>query len=244
LHSERRQASGHVLAACLCLLSALGCGPALGHPDLLSQIEVLDAQIAEQPGDAGLLVQRGDLYRRHGDFTAASRDFSAARVIDPSFSEHDFYSGRLALEMGDQQTALTQLGQYLQQNPQHAAAWTLHGDAQLALGQPLAAAGDYARAISTSAHPSPTLFVQQARALDAAGQDHQEAALQVVDQGLERFPREVSLLGTGTDIALSLGQFEKAQGYLEVLPPSIRALPQWQSREARVAAARAQARPQ
>lgn len=222
-----RPASGWLMASLLLLA-----GAAWAHPELLQQIQRLNAEIAAQPGNLELLLQRGDLYRRDGNFEAATRDFKAAREIDPNYTEYDFYSGRLALEMGDRQKALDQLGLYLQQNPDHAAAWTLHGDAQLALGRPLEAAGDYAQAISTSAHPSPTLFVQQAQALDKAGQQHQPAALQVIDQGLQLFPREVSLLGLGTDIALALGEHEKALGYMDVLPAPIRALPQWQAREA------------
>lgn len=224
--------------ALLCaLLLALLAGSAWAHPELLQQIQRLDEAIAAQPGNAELLVQRGDLYRRHGDYTSATRDFKAARQIDPTFTEYDFYSGRLALEMGDRELALQQLGQYLQQNPANAAAWTLHGDTQLALGNALAAAADYGRAIATSTRPTPILYAQQAGALNAAGLDHQPAALAVIDQGLQLFPREVTLLGIGMDTALAMGEFEKARSYLEVLPPPIRALPQWQARASRLAEA-------
>ncbi len=218
----------------LCFLLLAMISSAWGHPELLLQIEQLDSEIAAQPASAKLLVQRGDLYRRDGNYVAAWRDFNEAHQLDPGFNEYNFYSGRLALEMGDPQTALLQLGQYLQQNPGHAAAWVLHGNAQMALGNPLAAAEDYGKSITTSTSPTPTLYLQQAQAFNSAGPDHQATALQVIDQGLQRFPLEVSLLGLGTDIALELNQTEKAQTYIDSLPEPIQQLPQWKERRARL----------
>jgi hypothetical protein len=51
-----------------------------------------------------------------------------------------------------------------------------------------------------------------------------------VDSGLERFPVEVSLLGLGTDIALSVDRADTAASYFEPLPAALRKLPQWQTR--------------
>lgn len=203
---------------------------AWGHPEIVAQIEQLDREIAAQPANASLLLKRGDLYRRDGNYPAAHHDFSAAHRLDPSLSEFDFYAGRLALEMDDAVTAEEQLGRYLQSNPDNAAAWALRGEARLDLHQPIEAAADFGAAIKYSAKPTPTLYLQQARALNMAGRDYQAKALQVIDQGLDTFPLEVSLLGLGTDIALELKLYERAQRYIATLPEPITNLPQWQVR--------------
>ena len=206
--------------------------PVAAHPELLSQIEQLDIEIAAQPGDAGLRVRRGELYRRDGDFTAAAKDFQTARELQPDFPDLDLYAGRLALETGDAAGAEQMLGAYLARQPGNASAWKLRGNAQLMLQQPLKAAQNYGQAIKYSNPPTPTLFMQQARALQAAGPEHANEALQVIDQGLARFPREISLLGLGMDVSLELGAFQEARAYFNVVPEPIQQLPQWQARRA------------
>lgn len=204
--------------------------PAWGHPDLMLQIEVLTAKLQLQPAEAELLVQRGDLYRRHEDFTAAAEDFTAARNIQPDFPTLDYYQGRLFLEMGDAGLAEALLSRYLVSHADHAAAWALLGQARLSLGQAEAAAADYQQAINRSEKPSPSLYRLQVVALVTAGPSHRESAREVVDTGLDHFPLEVSLLGLGTDIALAENAPEVAAGYIETLPHSIRKLARWQSR--------------
>ena len=206
--------------------------PVAAHPELLSQIEQLDIEITAQPGDAGLLVRRGELYRREGDFTAAAQDFKAARELQPEFPDLDLYAGRLALETGDAAGAEQLLGAYLGRQPGNASAWKLRGNARLMLQQPLKAAQDYGQAIENSKSPTPTLYMQQAKALQSAGPEHANEALQVIDQGLARFPREISLLGLGMDISLERGALQKARGYFSVVPQPVRQLPQWQARQA------------
>jgi hypothetical protein len=67
-------------------------------------------------------------------------------------------------------------------------------------------------------------------ALVAAGADHWNAARDVVDKGLELFPRDVSLLALGSDIALALNRPDIAMAYANRLPPTITRLDQWQAR--------------
>ena len=215
-----------------CLLFALStlANPAWSHPDLVAQIEDLTAKLLQQPADPGLLVQRGDLYRRHADYSAAAQDFATARAIRPDFPELDFYQGRLRLETGDAATAEELFTHYLVAHPEHAGAWALRAQARLGLEHAEAAAEDYAQAIRRSANPSPSLYRLQILALVAAGEQHWQTAREVVDTGLDRFPREVSLLGLGTDIALAENLPVIATTYIETLPAALIELDRWQSR--------------
>jgi tetratricopeptide (TPR) repeat protein len=217
------------LASLLFVLLTLA-NPAWSHPDLEAQIEDLTAKLQQQPADPGLLAQRGDLYRRHADYIAATQDFATARAIRPEFPELDFYQGRLRLETGDAAAAEGLFTHYLASHPEHAGAWALRGQARLGLEQAEAAAEDYAQAIRRSTNPSPSLYRLQILALVAAGEEHWRAARQVVDAGLERFPREVSLLGLGTDIALAENFPVIATSYIETLPAALIELDRWQSR--------------
>jgi tetratricopeptide (TPR) repeat protein len=204
--------------------------PAWGHTDLQVQIESLDARLLVTPNDADLLIKRGDLHRRHQDYSAAARDFSAARDLQPDYPLLDFYQGRLLLESGQVSEADRMLSQYLTSHPEHAAAWSLRAAARLDLGQPVKAAQDYGKAILHSGNPAPTLYYSQARALVEGGKELLGQARLVTDAGLAQFPGEVSLLGLGTDIALAEGLPGAAQQYLDRLPAKLLDLPQWRNR--------------
>ena len=215
-----------------CLLIALStlALPAWSHQDLLLQIEELDRALASRPEDADLLARRGDLYRRHEDFTSAALDLAAARAAQPDYPLLDLFEGMLLLDTGNPAGAEALLSRYLNDHPQHASAWILHARAQFALGQAELAAQDYAKAIHYADLPSPELYRDWSLALVAAGQKQWNAASKAVDSGLERFPQDVSLLALGADIALAENQPGAAKAYVNRLPPAITRLEQWQAR--------------
>lgn len=207
------------------------CLSAWGHPDLLLQIAELDEDLSRTPADTSLLVQRGDLYRRHGDYESAKRDFDAARALQSAPGEVDFLEGKLALESGNPDRAAELLNRYLVQHPQHAAGWLVMGDIEGTRGDSMAAAQNYAMALARSARPTPDLYMRQARSLANAGSDHAGEAMVVLNLGLEQFPQDVSLLGLATDISLDRGDSEEAARFINSLPQAIRKLPQWKHRE-------------
>jgi len=217
-----------VLAA-LMLFSAL---PIAGfcHPDLDLQIEVLDVKIQAGEVNAGLLIKRGDLYRRHKDYPAATRDFEAARQLSPDNSLIDFYEGRLQLERGDPEAAEHHLARYLATQPQHSRAWMLRGEVNILLGRPENAAEYFDKAIQTAKSPSPGLYRLLILARVAIGETAWGAAAEAADIGLVRFGTEVSLLGLGTDIALARNLPWEARRYLALLPDALQNLPQWDER--------------
>lgn len=203
---------------------------AFSHPDLLLQIEILDAKIEAGPVTAEVLIKRGDLYRRHEDYPAATRDFEAARELDPGNSLLDFYQGRLLLENGDPASAELHLARYLSSHSQHAKAWMLRGEAGIRLGKPASAAEFFGLAIKHSKAASPALYRLLILSLLASGESNWNSAEQTVESGLGHFGIEVTLLGLGTDIALARNRPEQAQRYLDLLPVALRGLAQWDRR--------------
>lgn len=216
--------AGLLLACCL------HAGPAFAHPELLAQIEQIDARLVEQPGNTTLLLQRGDLYRRHGDYVAAAADFSMVRKLDQANVTVGFYEGRLLLETGEAERADESLSHYLRSHPDHATAWSLRGRARLARGLPLLAVDDFSAAIEHSTRTTPTLYLQHVVALVAAGEGYWDLARGAADEGLAQHPYDMALLGVATDTALALGQTEAVTAYLERLPGPLTELPQWSSR--------------
>jgi tetratricopeptide (TPR) repeat protein len=224
-------AGGWALLLILLVGMAAHPAPATAHPDLLEQIAQLNVQLAAQPGDAELLARRGDLYRQHGDATAAQRDFAAARSTAPDLAVLDLQEGRLMLEQGNPAAAQQLLASYLARQPEQALAWSLSGHAHLALMQPEQAAKDFGRAIRNSIHPSPGLFRDQVLALLAAGHEHWDAAQRTLDSALLQHPADIALLGLATDISLAQDQPGEALALIAHLRPELQALPQWRERE-------------
>jgi tetratricopeptide (TPR) repeat protein len=231
--------AGHSKGYCrrhpLCVLAALvllTTLPVSGfcHPDLALQIEVLDARIQAGEVNAGLLIKRGDLYRRHEDYPAAARDFAAARELSPDNSLIDFYEGRLQLESGHPEAAEYYLARYLSSTKQHAKAWMLRGEANIRLGRPEIAAEYFDQAIQTAKTPSPALYRLLILSRVAIGEIAWGAAADAADTGLARFGSEVTLLGLGTDIALARNQPMEARRYLDLLPDALQSMPQWDER--------------
>jgi tetratricopeptide (TPR) repeat protein len=206
--------------------------PLYAHQDLLLQIEQLDAQISKDPQNTELLIRRGDLYRRHGDWSAAEADFQMVRKIAPDHATIDFFEGRLLVTSGENEKGIVLLTRQLEQNAQHSGAYQVRAEAHWNLHQPLLAARDYQLAINTSTRASPSLYRSLVLSLVAAGREYSDEAITAVDDGLNHFAGEISLLGLGVDVSLSQKKPLRAERYLEKVPSRLRMLPQWQFRQA------------
>jgi len=200
------------------------------HPELLSQIAQLNLQLEQRPGDAGLLLKRGDLYRRDGNYKAAGQDFTEAAKMNPLPDALAFYEGRLYLDTDRPEAALASFSQYIEDHPGHVKTRVLRSQALLLLDRPVEAADDLGRAIELAENPSPALYRDQAMALIAAGEGHWPEAASVILCGLQRFPVEISLLALGTDLALARADTVSAIAFINKLPPALQQLPEWQKR--------------
>lgn len=215
-------------AALICLMAL----PlfSFAHPELLSQIEQLNLQLVQRPGDSGLLLKRGDLYRRDGNYKAAGQDFADAAKQNPPPADLDFYQGRLYLETDRPEAAVASFSRYIEHHPNHVKTRVLRSQALLMLDRPVEAAEDLKRAIELAENPSPALYRDRALALIAAGENHWPEAASVIRDGLQRFPAEISLLALGTDLALARADTASAIAFIDELPAAIQQLPEWQER--------------
>ena len=228
------------MTRCCLILVALGVfgglvllsQPLGAHPDLILQIEEYSEQIAENPQDTELLIRRGDLCRRHGDWAAAEDDFQSVRELTPDHPMIDWYEGRLLMEAGRSSEADAMLTRFLNVRNDHAGAYQARAIARQDLHQDLLAAGDFQAAVDSSEQPAPSLYRSLVMSLVAIGIDQIEVAITAVNDGLKRFPREVSLLGLGVDLSLAQADSQQALKYLSGIPPRLGDLLQWQFRKA------------
>jgi len=204
----------------------------IAHPDLLLQIERLDRQISADPANPDLWLQRGDLYRRHGDWASSERDFLEARRLAPEEPDLPWFYGRMLVEAGRPGEGEALLTRYLELHPSEAGAFRMRAVARNAQGRHAEAADDFRRAIEVAPAAGPSLYRDWALALLASGSGQGSAAAAVLRTGEQRFPMEMSLRGLHVDVLLSRGDADGAASLLRVLPTGVSALPQWEFRSA------------
>ncbi len=203
-----------VAAGCALLLGSLAASVVTAHPDLESQIRDLTARIESEPQNPTLWIHRGELHRFHRSWPEAEADYRHARKIQPDLEVVDYFLGRMKLDAGRPKQAKKFLDRFLAAQPDHAKALVTRARALVRLGQPLAAAGDYTRAIdafnAADRRPDPSYYLDRARALVEAGPQHVETALRGIDEGLERWGRVITLQLYAIELETELGRHDAA----------------------------------
>ena len=165
-------------------------------------------------------------------WAAAEMDFQQVRELQADHPWIDWYEGRLLVESGQAEEGVALLTRFLKSWPNDPGAYRERAEGRIKLGQALMAAQDFQSAIDHSEAPSPALYRSLVLSLVAAGRDQAPAAVAAVKSGVDRFPREVTLLGLGVDLALAQSDTRRAQTYMEKLPKPLYDLPQWKFRQA------------
>jgi tetratricopeptide (TPR) repeat protein len=199
----------------------LGGSPAAAHPEILAEIEGVTRRIEADPASAELYLKRGELYRIDGDWTAAAADYERARQLDPQLHPVEFCTGKMRLEAGDARAALAHLNRFLAVRGDDAEGLALRGRVHVALGEGLAAATDFGRAIerrvAENEAPPPELYIARSRALLQAGAGHADEALSGLAQGLELLARPITLEQEALDVELGAGRTDAALARVERL---------------------------
>ena len=216
--SRKITAPGGRALLALGALLALAAPDVAAHQEILDQLADLNERIEKQPGAAALYLERGEVHRIHRDWDAAAADYRVARELSPDLTLVDFCWGRMKLEAGQPDEAVSALSRYLSQRPDEGAALEVRGRARLALAQYGAAAGDFERALQLTpegARPSLHLLLEHARAQVAAGEP--AAALQGLDEGLARLGGAITLELEALALERELGRTDAALARLQRL---------------------------
>jgi len=159
--------------------------PAAGHEGLHEQIAALTTWIEQDPTNAELYLQRGNLHRLHRNFGLALTDYDRAAQLQTSLAAVDLFRGLTFLDAGAPHLAKLALDRFLATQPDHAEARVARARALMRLGSHLAAAADLTHAINQSPKPKPEYYLERARALAAHGEERIDEALHGLDEGMK-----------------------------------------------------------
>lgn len=208
-------------AAALVAVLLLGAGPALrAHVAIPDQIGRLTVEIRRHPGDARLLLKRGELHRVHRMWRHAEEDYRRALSIDPGLETARLCHGRLLVESGRPAAALAPLDRYVSRHPGRIEGRVWRGRALRALGRPLDAAAELGVAVSLASERGalgPEHPLEQAEALAEAGGVHLDGALAVIEAGIRSLGPLVTLQLAAADLERRLGRPDDALARLERL---------------------------
>jgi len=185
----------------------------LGHGELDARIRSITTEIARSSNTASLYVQRGELHREHRDWTAALADFQHAAALDGSLVRIDFFRARVLNESGDTSNSRALLNAYLSVNTNDCDAFVLSAKMFALSNLTMSAVDHYSRAIAASREPDPELFLERASLL--ASQDKMNAALQGLDEGVEKTGGALTLHLRALELELALTNHVRALSRLE-----------------------------
>mgnify|MGYP006087507645 FL=1 len=148
-------------------------------------IAELDNIIRENLVDQSLLVARGALYSRSGQWEKAERDLSRAETIG---KKHDvaFEFGQFYYRLGEYEKALQYIDAYIGVYPTRPAAFLLRARAASEAEQFGIASESYQTYFSLSANPQPGEYLAAARLLGSTNPDGINSALALLDRGISK----------------------------------------------------------
>lgn len=213
-----------ILGATLCVGLCMGLATgrtALAHLGVHEQIAALTRELEEGTDGtrrAVLHLRRGEVHRMHRDWIAAGSDYRRARELDPDLADVDLCEGRMWLDGGNPARAARCLDRYLVKRPGSVNGLVTRARARCGLGEYLAAARDYRRALArfpTPKKPLPDYYLGCARALAAAGVRHVDDAVGVLDEGMDRLGPLVTLALHAVELEVKRKRYDAALARLD-----------------------------
>lgn len=194
------------------------------HPAPSARLNALNQQLAQQPTNHELYLQRAWLAILAGHHSDAEADLARADALQTSY-QSSYYRGLIASQRGNHQQALSYFDAAIAQAPNTSRLYQSRAHSHAALTHTAAALSDYRQAL---------LFTPAAQAshyLDIATQVLQltgyEQALTVIDSGHSRLGFNPQLQQYAVSLCLRFGAYEQAQQRHESLATTMATNPQW-----------------
>jgi tetratricopeptide (TPR) repeat protein len=214
--------------------SALPAPQALAHGSFHDRVGAASSRIEREPANAAPYLERSVLYREHGDYALALADLEAGARLDPGRREVDLLRGRLHLARGRPDEAVPPLERLLEQSPDDPAANLVLARALAAAGRHLEASERYSRAIDHAPVALPEPYLERARTLLAAGDEHRDDALRGLDEGMQRLGPVVALAMLAIEIETQGGRVDAALARLDGLAARSPRQETWLSRRGEI----------
>ncbi len=217
--------------SCLTLVISLSglllASPSSAHPAAHQQIDRLSHLIERHPGDSALYARRGKIHSEAGQLDAALRDFSkAADLEDPELFNHEV--GVVYFRKGDFATAIRYFDQHLTKFPDTPATYEYRARAWRERGDFNAALNDLRHYLTLQARPNPGHYSAAADLLLHTGKASIQAAIDILDQGMERLGLVPTLQRKAIELELQRGKQQKAIERMQALASVLGEGPKWQ----------------
>lgn len=183
--------------------------PAWGHGTLHDEIARLDAELIRKPGDAELLIERGEMYRIHELFPQAKEDWQKVAQLRPTDPTNHLRLGLIALGSRETNSAVELLKRFVQECPQCLPGQLSMATAYQMAGQNQEAVQHWTRAIQLVPEPNPEWYLQRARA-GVAGKMPVESVLSGLDEAIGQYGPLPPLQLMAVDLEVSRGKVDAA----------------------------------
>lgn len=208
--------------------------PLHAHGQLDTLIAQVTAQIENAP-DAELYLNRGELYRAHGEWPAAFADYDAAEKLAPRLSAVWLCRARSFLETEKFPQALAAADQFLKTEEENPLGHRYRAEALRGLERPADAATAFARMLSLMKERRPEDFIDHARTWNAAG--HPAKGIEAIEAGLLELGSLPTLETEALDLEIKAGNLDAALVRIARLEAATDRKAPWQVRRADLLAA-------
>lgn len=204
--------------AALVLSALLAAGRALAHGNDFEMVVALTLEIAQNPKEPGLLLERAEVYRTHGDLETARRDLATALEIQPDFHPARVRLALLARDQGRLDESLQLLNAVVQAQPAQPLALSVRSEVLRRLKRHPEAVADLDAILAIPGiEPIPQLYLDKARSQLEAPSPNTNAILADLDKGIARMGPVTSLLLMALDLEEQSGRIDAALARLDSL---------------------------
>lgn len=214
-------------AATLLLASAI----AHAHGNDFEMIFGLTRELAKRPNDPGLLLERAEVYRAHGDLPTARRDLESALAAHPALQPARVRLALVARDEGHLQESLGLLQAVIEAQPTQPLARSVRAEVLRGLGRHAEAVADLDAILAIPGiQPVPQLYLDRARAQLAMPRPDTTAIVAGIDQGIARLGPVTSLQLMALDLEEHSGAVDAALRRLDVLAQDAPRKERWMER--------------
>lgn len=202
--------------------------------DPQGRLAELEVQLAAQPQNIELLLQRGELHREAGHLRAAVTD--AEHVLQSApLDARAWWLGTSALaDLGDSRDAFAWLERYQSIQPDDGAGWRMRAILLQDLGSTVLAAQSAESALDKLTRLTPEDYLLAAELLHATGDSAR--AMHQLERGLAELGPVVTLLEAGVNYSEQSGELPTAARWAQTLHQAAPAVGKWKVRSDNLAA--------
>lgn len=194
-------------------LCAFACATVVrAHREIEAGLSRLNPLIEASPQNAGLYLERGELYAQHEDWVQAEANYLRAAELAPGLTRLDRLRGALALRTGDPRAAAALFDRALRQDPRDAESYILRSRLRAGRADRAGALADLNTALGLIANPRPELFLDRAALMPSA-----TLVIASLDAGIAQ-------IGPAHTLHLRALELEESAGLLDAAVARTRAL--------------------